>query len=488
MRALALIFLVAIMHLGLVSYGQKITLLLKNERLETVFKEVRKQSRYDFLYNEALIKDLKPVNIDVKNVSVESVLDSLLLTSDLKYSIQDKLVMISRKDMVAESQESFTISGIVKDKEGRPMPGAGILLSNYKKGAVAGDDGRFKIAGLKPGNYNVLVEMMGYQPASNNVLITNRSEEIEFILSENARLLKEVAIYADPNRSKFLKIFKRTFIGTSPNANDCVIVNPEVLFLEYDYQNQILKVSADELLVIENKALGYRIKYLLKYYERDEQTNVVVFYGYPFFEELEALDRKRRKYLKKREVAYIGSPQHFFRALYHNKTNEEGFIINDLIKAPNSMKYSEAMLEKKNKLRGGIRLGGSVWTQRDSLAYRALMNKVSDTLEVLVRRDLSGDELVLSSSGPLKFLDTKQALYITFKGEREIGPYLDSGFQIKRPKDLSPFQISIVYQLRGPIGFYENGGLYDPVSLLYEGVWGFEKVGDMVPLDYTLEK
>lgn len=488
MRVIALIFLVAIMHLGVVSYGQKITLQLKNERLETVFKEVRKQSRYDFLYNEALIKDLKPVSIDVKNVSVESVLDSLLLHSQLGYSIQDKLVMISRKDMAPLAQESFTISGIVKDKEGRPMPGAGILLSNYKRGAVAGDDGRFKITGLKPGNYNVLVEMMGYQPASINVLIANRSEEVEFILSENARLLKEVAIYADPNRSKFLKIFKKTFIGTSPNADDCELVNPEVLFLEYDYQNQILKVSADELLVIENKALGYRIKYLLKYYERDDQTNVVVFYGYPYFEELEATGRQRRKYQKKREVAYVGSPQHFFRALYHNKTNEEGFIINDLIKAPNRMKYSEAMLDKSNKLRGGIRIKGNTWTKKDSLMYKALMNKVSDTLEVLVRRDVNADDLVKSSSGPLKLLDLKQALYITFKGEKEIGPYLHSGYQIKRPRDLSPFQVSLVYQLRGPIGFYENGGLYDPGSLLYEGVWGFEKVADMVPMDYTLEK
>jgi len=484
----AVIVLIAIMHLGMVSYGQKITLLLLNERIETVFKEVRKQGRYDFLYNEALIKDLKPVSIDVKNVTIEEALDSLLLHSDLKYSVQDKLVMISRKDMAPQLQESFTISGVVKDKEGRPIPGAGILLGSYKTGTVAGDDGKFKIGGLKPGNYNVLVEMMGYQPANNNVLITKRSEDIEIFLTENVKLLKEVEIRADPNRNNYLKIFKKTFIGTSPNADDCVIVNPEVLFIQYDQQDQILKVSADELIVIENRALGYRIKYLLKYYERDEQTNVVVFYGYPYFEELEASGRKRRKYLKKREVAYIGSPQHFFRALYHNKSNEEGFVINDLVKTPNNIKHSAGMLDGGTRFRESIRIKGNTWTKKDSLNYLAFMKKESDTLEVLVRRDISADELVKTTSGPLKTIDLKQALYITFTGEKESRLYTKSGYQIKRPRDLSPFQVSLVYQLRGAIGFYENGGLYDPGSVLYEGVWAYEKVADMVPMDYTSQK
>ena len=489
MRFIILLTVIMLVHSGICAYGQKITIVLQNESLENAFKELRKQSKYDFLYNEALIADRYPVTISIKNGSIELVLDSLLRGSpQLTYSIKDKLVMISRREISVSVQDTYQISGVVKDKEGRPVPGARILLSNYKIGTVSDNQGKFIIVGLKPGNYNLLVEMMGFQPLNNNVLITNSPADIEIFLSEQVKLLNEVVIMADPNRKKYLNSFKKSFIGTTPNAKHCDIINPEVLYTSYDRENQILKVTADELLLIENKALGYRIKYLLKYYERDEQTGVVVFYGYPYFEEMEARPRKRRKYLKSREKAYVGSPQHFFRSLYHNQVKEEGFIINDLIKAPNVFKLSTATINKHVNIAGNVRIKGNVWSKKDSLNYLALMKKESDTLEVLIRKDISANELVKPLAGSLKLMELKQALYITFTGEKEDQSYVGSGYRIERPRDLAPFQISLVYPMKGPVGFYENGGLYDPGSVLFEGVWAYEKVADMVPMDYIMQK
>ena len=488
MRFVISLIVTVLLHLGICAYGQKVTMMLQNESLETALKELRRQSKYDFLYNEALITDLEPVSISVKDRGIKEVLDSLFSGSpQLTYSIKDKLVMISRKDMSVSVQETYQISGVVKDREGSPVPGARILLSNYKIGTVADSQGRFVISGLKSGNYNLVVEMMGFQPLSNNVLITNSPANIEVFLSDQVKLLNEVVIMADPNRKKYINLFKKSFIGTTLNAKHCDILNPEVLYTVYDTDNQILKVTADELLLIENKALGYRIKYLLRYYEKDEQTGVVVFYGYPYFEEIEARPRKRRKYMKSREKAYVGSPQHFFRSLYQNKSKEEGFIINDLIKTPNVFKHS-AGVNKPINFAGNIRIKGNVWSKRDSLNYLALMKKESDTLEVLVRKDITADELVKPSAGSLKLMELKEALYITFTGEKEDKTYLSSGYRIERPRDLAPFQVSLVYPLRGPIGFYENGGLYDPGSVLFEGVWGYEKVADMVPMDYIIQK
>jgi len=214
---------------------------------------------------------------------------------------------------------------------------------------------------------------------------------------------------------------------------------------------------------------------------------VVVFYGYPYFEELRSNGKAKRKHLKRRKAAYVGSPQHFFRALYHNKTAEEGFILNDLIKAPNHQKSNGMkLLDSVAVTKSNLRIKGKVWTKKDSLAYRSLLTRESDTLEVLVRKDVEVDDLIKSTSGPLKTIDLKEALYITFTGEKESKHYVSSGYRIRRPDDLTPFQVSLFYQLRGSIGFYENGALYDPGSVLYEGVWGYEKVADMVPLDYTL--
>ena len=37
----------------------------------------------------------------------------------------------------------------------------------------------------------------------------------------------------------------------------------------------------------------------------------------------------------------------------------------------------------------------------------------------------------------------------------------------------------------GPVRFYENGGILDSRSMLFEGFWAYEKVADMVPMDYV---
>ena len=62
--------------------------------------------------------------------------------------------------------------------------------------------------------------------------------------------------------------------------------------------------------------------------------------------------------------------------------------------------------------------------------------------------------------------------------------YSNTGFWIFRPLDVPENEISVA-NLTGPgVRFYENGGIHDSRALLYEGFWAYEKVADMVPMDY----
>ena len=492
MRLIFAFFLIVFIRTTSNANGQGITLSLKNAELSTVFKEIRKQCNYDFLYDNTLIQDLKPVDVTVKNASVDLVLNDIFEELPITYIIENKIVMIipRNKNEVLPPQSLYAISGVVKGKNGETLPGAGILLSGYQTGTVADNEGKFVIKNLKEGNYNVLVQMMGYLPANQNVTIIGKSAGIEIVLQENIKQLKEVVITLDPFREKRLKAFKESFIGTSPNAKKCEITNPEVIQFDYDDENRILKAIADEFIVVENKALGYRIKYLLKYFEEDQETKVVLFYGYPYFEEIKGTRSKIRGYQQKRKTAYLGSPQHFFRSLYSNSTEEEGFVINKLIKTPNKSKRPDTLIDEKINFFSDIRGKQiSFKTRKDSLSYWTIMKSKPDTLEVLNRAKVLTDTLVKQKISSIKTLAYKDALYIIFKKEKETRDYADySGYKIERPPEYSRFQISLIYKLKSSINFYENGGVYDPGSLLYEGFWGYEKVADMVPMDYILPK
>ena len=387
------------------------------------------------------------------------------------------------------SQHTFSISGKVRDNQGG-LPGAGIYLSGYKIATVADNNGNFNLPNLKPGSYDLLVQMVGYLPYSKSVIISDKPVQVDLLLKENTVQLNEVTIRADPNRAKYIKQFTEYFIGITPNSKQCKILNPQVLNVDFDVTKSLLTVNTTEFLIVENKALGYRLKYMLDYFEYNSRTHIIYFSGHPFFEELKSSTAKKKKYIEARETAYYGSSQHFFRSLYENRSKEEGFLINKIIKTPNPNRYPENVINENitkiktipektgiRKVAGKIDLGLlEFWTKQKE------MPKFIDKFS---RADVNPDTLVHDYNENLKWINYTDALCIQYTKEKESLAYSNTGFWIFRPLDVPENEISVVNHTSSyPIRFYANGGIYDSRSMLYEGYWAYEKVGDMVPMDY----
>ncbi|MBB2147263.1 carboxypeptidase-like regulatory domain-containing protein [Pedobacter sp. LMG 31464] len=386
------------------------------------------------------------------------------------------------------SQNTFSITGIVKDKK-ETLPGAGVYVSGYKIATATDADGKFRLPNLKPGSYDILVQMMGYLPFSKNIIISDKSVQVEFVLKENAVMLNEVVIRVDPNRQKYINQFKQYFIGKTPNAKLCKILNPQVLRVDYDITRSTLTVKTDEFLIVENKALGYRIKYMLDYFEYNSRTNIIYYSGKPFFEELKASNAKKKKYIELREIAYYGSAQHFFKSLYKGTSREEGFIIHKIIKIPNqnrapdSIIYKNMMALKNPPGKTGIRKTAAK-IDTSLLAYWQKQQALPKYIDKFNNAEVLPDTLVHYYNKDLKFLDYTNALCVMYTKERESTEYSNSGFWVFRPLYIPDYELSVAKLTDGPIRFYEGGGILDARSLLFEGFWAYEKVADMVPMDY----
>ncbi|MBB6272776.1 hypothetical protein HDF26_003236 [Pedobacter cryoconitis] len=384
------------------------------------------------------------------------------------------------------AQKLYTISGVVKDKKGETLPGAGIYLSGYTTATVTNGDGQFSLTKIKPGSYEVVVQMIGYLPYSKSVIVSDNSVNISIALAENTIQLNEVVIRADPDREKNLKIFEDFFIGKTPNSAKCKILNPNVLYIKYDGDAKILSVTTNEFLVVENKALGYRLKYMLNLFEYNYNTRIVYFSGLPVFEDLKGSGKKRRTWLNNREIAYAGSPQHFFQSLYQNKVEENGFIIYKRIKVPNPNRpsdgYIAATKARLMKRMHGASTIGSVFS--DSLL---MMQRLYNLPKEFTTLDMSGvatDTLVKSIYPNMKTINYKDELYVMYTKEEESIGYSNTGHYIMRPLTVPNYQISVVSMLKGPVSFYPNGAIHDSKAILFEGFWAYEKIGDMVPMDY----
>ena len=136
-----------------------------------------------------------------------------------------------------------------------------------------------------------------------------RSYFLNFELEEEVIVLGDLTIsdVRDKKWDKRLQKFKTFFIGSTANAREVEILNPEILDLSES--DGTLVASAETPLLIENRALGYRIEHHLHHFVVDGEETWQD--GESFFIKMTPENEKQaRKWEKNRLKAYRGSAQH----------------------------------------------------------------------------------------------------------------------------------------------------------------------------------
>ena len=85
------------MNVHAAGVAQKVTLSVSNTPLEKVFTAVEKQTGYVFFFDEGILKNTKPVSIQVSNMPLHDFLNTILKDQPLKFSFQNKTIFLSRK-------------------------------------------------------------------------------------------------------------------------------------------------------------------------------------------------------------------------------------------------------------------------------------------------------------------------------------------------------------------------------------------------------
>ena len=99
---------------------------------------------------------------------------------------------------VARAQDAGIITGRVIDANSNaPVPSAQIQVVGTTRGGVTGDDGRFRIAAVRAGQYQVRALRLGYQASAQTVQVTaGGTAEADFSLAPAAISLEQVVTTA----------------------------------------------------------------------------------------------------------------------------------------------------------------------------------------------------------------------------------------------------------------------------------------------------
>jgi hypothetical protein len=349
------------------------------------------------------------------------------------------------------AQTRFAVTGRVLDEKKSPIPGATVFLAGTKNTVGSDTSGSFFLANVMPGDYKLVVKVIGYKPLLKNISLRDRTVQLILQLEPDVKYLKSVTVTPDKSWLDNLEIFKEQFLGQSDNAQQCKIVNSGVLNFEYDKKNAKLTASTDDILIIRNQELGYKIKYVLLNFEYDEKRNSVSYQGFPSFEELQGTSDEESQWKENRRLAFLGSIHHFIRSVYQQNCKAQGFVVYKI----------------KNRVPFGFQ----------------------GTLKGPVKMDyaqVSFDSLLTVVDGQHKMLNYYDALYVIYAKDQEQAGYKARNYSLAGMyvnRRVPDGQVSIV-NLVGQVTIDEQGSFQPTTGLYFEGYMGWKKIGDQVPFEY----
>jgi hypothetical protein len=222
------------------------------------------------------------------------------------------------------AQAPSNVSGTVVNEKGEPLKSATVFIGGSERVTLADENGRFNFNNVSQGAFKLSVQMLGYEPLTRDVLVKGVPLNIEMKLKPKPIRLNEVMIGNNSGWKKNYEMFKEQFLGRSRNARQCEILNPQII--NFTNKKGILLADADEFLIIENKRLGYRIRYLLQDFGYTTTDRTTLYHGEFTFEELAGTDEQKMEWAKNRAETYKGSFRHFLRSVYANNALENGFV------------------------------------------------------------------------------------------------------------------------------------------------------------------
>lgn len=215
-RRLCLVILVVLSTVtALLAHAQeKINIKRKNISVENVFSIVRSTTDYRFVYDSQRIGALKPIDIDLKDASINTLLDVCLKSSSLSYVIDNKTVIIRNNRVnqsVTDLKQEQVVSGRVIHKSSKEAL-AGVTVTLLFDGlndiiTVTDQNGRFHVSyavGVKVNK--IRFALVGMQTLE--MPLNNRSE-LQVELSDSVQELDDIVVTGIFNKSK------ETYTGAS---------------------------------------------------------------------------------------------------------------------------------------------------------------------------------------------------------------------------------------------------------------------------------
>lgn len=177
-------------------HGQ-IHLSFKNIPLGKVLRKIQRVTGYDLIYNAELVKKAGNIHLEINNLNLQRVLDSLLYGKGLSYTLSDKVIVIKEQTVKNQpaAQERKVLLPVrievqVRDTAGNAISGAAVRVPGTGRGGFTDQQGILLLTRFAADRF-LQISMLGYGSAE---IAIDEKSHYEAVLKEISTSLDNVTV------------------------------------------------------------------------------------------------------------------------------------------------------------------------------------------------------------------------------------------------------------------------------------------------------
>ena len=140
---LLLFIVIAQLHAeNLYSQSTVINLSLRNVTVEQVLDRIEKDTEFSFLFTDKSVDTDRIFDMNIHSKNINETLKILFGGTDVSYRIVDRQVILSKKKEGTDGiNQSKQVTGVIKDANGEAVSGANVVEKGPNNGPISALDG-----------------------------------------------------------------------------------------------------------------------------------------------------------------------------------------------------------------------------------------------------------------------------------------------------------------------------------------------------------
>lgn len=190
MRLAAFLILACCLQIHARSYSQTVTYSGRNVSLASVLSSIKAQTGYLFWYDARILDNARPVNISVKDASIDEAMSMILRDQPIIYKIEENTIILSPKKLIDPTvMPRQVITGVVRDEKGATLPGVSVRVKGSNKGTSTKADGSFELDA--PAGATLVFSFVGMEQKE---VVIGAAETLKVTLQAKSGALGEVVV------------------------------------------------------------------------------------------------------------------------------------------------------------------------------------------------------------------------------------------------------------------------------------------------------